>query len=384
MATFDDMFKVFSASRWADEMRKVKEDSPYHREESVWIHTEMTREALYSKMASHFGLTPQEYLIVDTALLFHDVGKPPCLTVNFKEERGWFNSFYNHELRSARMFETFYVSNYALFKDWLSVEDAYKVMWLIENHLPYYAIETSRQANYLKTAVHHQFEGRDVVMWAHLMSDTYGRISDDAESKRNKTWEFCESMPCADLLQLPELKQDAPQLLILIGASGTGKSSFAAQKIAEGFAYCNWDMYRVKLALQKGIPPYTNEIDLYAAAYEYVDTHRSEFSRYAQVEFVKIMKDYHNVVVDNTCLTAKRRAEFVNQAKNRGYKVSAVLTPVSVPQLMSRMDSRDDKQVPRDKVLTQFYRLSLPWKGVEVHDVIYNPSNLEKTHKWNN
>ena len=96
--------ELFAKSDLANAMRKTKEDSPWHREESVWVHTEMVC-AEFDKIQARMTMTDMTYIITYLSLLFHDTGKPPCKVVKFKPERGYYNAFHGHEPYSARLFE---------------------------------------------------------------------------------------------------------------------------------------------------------------------------------------------------------------------------------------------------------------------------------------
>jgi predicted kinase len=380
---FLDYFK--STKMWA-EMQKTKEDSPWHREESVAVHTEMVLDALKTHVKSQYvsEFSEDAYVLTFLSLLFHDVGKPPAKMVKFKEERGYYNAFHGHEQMSARMFEDFYVSNYGMFAGWLPVDKAYEVMWMIENHLPYDAMHSTSRMDYLRTACEYNLPTAGVNGFAlHLLSDTYGRISDDAEQKRKKTEDFTTILQSANVHQQNGqfVTEKSPSIKLLVGASGSGKSSYVNQLVNLGYVHFSFDDLRIKLAKEKTpelMAKAKNEIDEYRTAFDYCDTHRSEFSHYADVEFIKLVKDYRNIVVDNTNVSRKSRTKFVVETKKRGYHVAATMFPVNKKTLLDRMETRTDKKVPDDAVLRQYMGISIPWVGVEVHSLDFMTSNLPK------
>ena len=380
LAAFYENFK--KSSLWTA-MAKTKEDSPWHREESVAVHTEMVL-AEFNKIAERMTMTDETFVITYLSLLFHDTGKPACKVVKFKPERGHYNAFHGHEMYSARLWEDYFVSNYKLFKDWLTVEEAYKVMWMIENHLPYDVMGNDKKMDYLRTAVAGNLGDQWQGFGWHLLADTYGRISDDETAKREKTNLFVDMMNSANVAEPRFTEDNAPTLTLLVGASGSGKSTHVKQLVDEGFVHYSFDDIRVELA-QRAL----GAVDLakvkakspaeqYRLAWEYCDKHRSEFGHYADVEYIKILKDYKSVVVDNTNTSRKNRTKFIVEAKKRGYKVEAVVFPVSRNQILERQLTRTDKNVPDDAVLRQYNFISIPWVGVEVDKLRIVDTNLVK------
>lgn len=365
---------------WAA-MSKTKEDSPWHRESSVGRHTEMVIEE-FDRIACAYSsvLSDNAYVITYLSLLFHDTGKPPCKVVKFKPERGHYNAFHGHEQYSARLWEDYYVSNYKLFKDWLTVEDAYKVMWMIENHLPYDYMGNDKKMDYLRTALSGNLGDAWFGFGLHLLGDTYGRISDDAETKRKKTEDFVEMMNSANVNAPRIIENNAPTLSLLIGASGSGKSSSVGALTLAGFKHYSFDDIRIELAKTKdfdNMMKAKSSADEYRRAWEYCDTHRSEFGHYADVEFIKLIKNYDSIVVDNTNTSRKARTKFVVEAKKRGYRIEAIMFPASKSQILSRQNSRADKEVPDDAVIRQYMGISIPWVGVEVDTLRIHTGNLE-------
>ena len=360
-------------------MVKTKEDSPWHREESVAIHTEMVC-AEFNKIAECMTMSDQTYVITYLSLLFHDTGKPPCKVVKFKPERGHYNAFHGHELYSARLWEDYYVSNYKLFKDWLSVEEAYKVMWMIENHLPYDYMGNDKKMDYLRTAMAGNLGDNWQGFGWHLLGDTYGRISDDAAEKRAKTEMFVEMMNSANVNPPRIIEEGAPILTLMVGASGSGKST-ATKDMFTAHKHYSFDDIRIDLAKKK-VPEIMakakSPADEYHKAWTYCDGHRSEFGHMADVEFIKHLKNYDSVLVDNTNTSRKARTKFITEAKKRGYRVEAVMFPVSKDMILSRQTTRQDKIVPDDAVIRQYMSISIPWVGVEVDTIRIIDSNLLK------
>ena len=187
-------------------------------------------------------------------------------------------------------------------------------------------------------------------------------------------------MNSANVNETRIVEHDAPTLSILIGASGSGKSSSVGTLTQAGFKHYSFDDIRIELAKKKAPEIMTkakSSADEYHKAWSYCDTHRSEFGHYADVEFIKHIKNYDSIVVDNTNVGRKARTKFVQEAKKRGYRVEAVMFPASKDQILSRQSSRTDKNVPDDAVVRQYMSISIPWVGVEVDKLHICTGNLE-------
>ena len=363
-----------------DAMVKTKEDSPWHREESVAIHTEMVCSE-FEKIAEKENVSEETFIVTYLSLLFHDTGKPPCKVVKFKPERGNYNAFHGHELYSARLWEDYYVSNFKKFSGWLTTAEAYQVMWIIENHLPYDAMGSDKRMDALRTAMEYNLGVNAKGFAYHLLSDTYGRISDDAAAKREKTEQFVDLLMNANVHPLREVAEDAPTLYVLIGASGSGKSTWCKQNLSENAKYFSFDDLRIQLA-EKKMPKEMAKVKgtkkEYATAWNYCDAHRSEFRHFADVEFIKHIKNFDSIVVDNVNASRKTRTQFVTEAKKRGYLVVSVMFPIALDEVIARQETRTDKEVPEDAVIRQYMGISIPWAGVEVDQNSFYTGNLSK------
>ena len=89
MKIFDAIFAEASMTFTAKRMRETVEDSPWHREANVWVHTEMVLAAMDKIIVEEKPeLTHKEILLCKIAALFHDFGKPQCEKTLESEERG--------------------------------------------------------------------------------------------------------------------------------------------------------------------------------------------------------------------------------------------------------------------------------------------------------
>jgi predicted kinase len=151
--------------------------------------------------------------------------------------------------------------------------------------------------------------------------------------------------------------------VILIGASGTGKTtSFnARQGYVKTYEYLSLD----KLRLALYVAPEERHLpapEQYNKAYTRSKDDTTLFTR-AQADFIKLIKARKNVVVDNTNLSNKRRRFFVTEAQKHGYRLEAVLTPISLKQLAANNENRQDKTVGWPVQRDQYMALQYPCYG---------------------
>jgi len=177
-----------------------------------------------------------------------------------------------------------------------------------------------------------------------------------------------------NIKQIGEIFMIKPKknVFVLIGPSGSGKSTFT-KKIPEAVVF-SWDQLR--LAWYGSHPSSLQE--QYRSAFE-ASTKDKEFSNKANAAFTKLIKECEgkkDIIVDNTNLSTKRRRFFVDMARQHGYRVTAVLFPVSVDVLKRRNESRPDKHLPPEVIDQQYKSLQQPLKG-EFDVILHSVINLD-------
>lgn len=353
---FSTNVPVFSA------MRKTTEDSPWHRESSVAVHTNM--------VIAHFiaGVTKTEWDRDDVcralALAFHDVGKPTSKVEKFSEARGKYFRFSGHEQASARLWEDYACTEWKMLQDLFGLlpRHIYKIGWIIEYHKPW---DIKRKDKLTKLAL-----TINELTWADsfgevIMADTRGRIQDDRPASMNQAADWVRDMVVlADELanSSPSLDPSKPELCVLIGPSGAGKSTWVANN-APNHAHYSWDSLRLDWY----------DAD-YGKAFEMSCDDKS-FMNKAQAEFIRLLKLGDSVVVDNTNLGNKRRSFYITEAKKRGYGIKAVLFPISCHDVVERQSTRGDKQVPMGAVINQYMGMQYPLYG-DYDDIVVCGDNL--------
>jgi predicted kinase len=361
---FDPLYEV---------MDGMAEDSPWHRELSIGIHTNMVVTEYLSRTASS-DQTFSDFITGAFACAFHDVGKPGACEFKWKEERGDYKSFNGHELLSARLWEDWAVRNWKMlstrFK--LEVEDIYRIAWLIEFHKPWGIKNSAKLRNMALTAM---TVSQRSIFTNVLEADTWGRLSDDASDKRRKVadWISQFNRRCVDLahevtstfppghaLSMTD-GDDKPQLIVPIGASGSGKSTLF-NTLSDYESY-SWDALRLEW--------YSSDYD---EAFK-MSCDDKKFMSKVNSEFSRLVKTGANIYVDNTNTSAKRRRFFTDQARRAGYHCVAVLMPSELQTVITRQSTRPDKSVPSNAVYRQYFNVQMPQLG-EFDEIIVSAGNL--------
>lgn len=354
-------FNEFTQSKLFRAMLCVTEGSPHHREGSVGIHTNM--------VVGQYLTMPFD-IIGAFACAFHDVGKPRAMEAAHSEERGTYYRFRGHELISARLWENWAVQNWHILKErfLFNPKDIYRVSWLIENHLPWGIKKAAKRKAIAQTVGH--IYGNAQTFTNVLMADTWGRISDDFIEKRETVLSWCvdfEELVRSEayLNESQSIDPNAPILYVLIGASGSGKSTYV-ESLDGDIGHYSWDSLRT-LWYDKN--DYENAFRLACED--------NEFMNKANTIFSMLVKTGESFVVDNINTSKKRRAHFIRQARDNGYRCVGVVFPVQLETIQARQGIRDDKSVPPVVVERQYMSVQMPSIG-EFDEVIVHDGNLEK------
>lgn len=339
---------------WKD-MVDTTEDSPWHREVNVGIHTDMVVSQYLARTRNMEW--DRSKVIGFLTVVFHDVGKPYSEITKFKEGRGNYRAYHGHEIISARLFENFICDN-TVIADRFNLDkfDIYSIAWLIEHHVPWQTTNPITRTHYAKT-VYQIFREQSVVFSKILLSDTYGRISDDFDTKCESANEWVSTFN--DLIEEVkddfDIDDDNKTVYIPIACSGTGKSTFEN----------TLDIVTFSLdALRLEWYPGASYSDSFEGA-----RNDPQFSLKANAVYMKQIKNGLDLYIDNTNLSKRRRAFYVNEARKHGYNVVAVYFPISIAELTRRQNARTDKVIPRSVFGNMYKNLQLPSFG-EFDDII--------------
>ena len=351
-----------------ERMRSTVEDSPWHREANVGVHTDMV-------VAEYISRSPEVWnerdVVGAMACAFHDFGKPDAEETVWREDRGDYRRYTGHEKMSARLFESWAAENFGRIEYLgLDVTDIYKITWLCEHHLPWGVRKPLKREALALTSLFIDDYTDDNILERVLLSDTWGRISDDAETKHANALAWVEEFVTfkaevnAKRLEGPIVKPKRPRLFIAIGAPACGKSTFRDELDQdENFGDVlihNMDEMRIKFYLDPDIANVTDED--YDYAYQRSTEDKAFGSRVHQ-EFIQMIKTGKNIYGDNTNASAKRRAFYVTEARKKGYTVVAVLFPISLDECLERQKTRTDKTVPAFAVANLYNAIQMPQLG---------------------
>lgn len=361
-------FNELQESSFFKTLRFVKENSPWHREENVAIHTNM----VVTEFLARNEIEKVNTLLPLLACVFHDFGKPTALINKHTEERGDYVAFPGHEGKSARLWEHYACKNWKTLVDIFGLDpiDIYRVSWLIEQHLPY-GLKNPEKLRRLKlTTKALYFDTR--ALTSVLKADAYGRISDDRDKKLERVDDWCSmfltlaeseadtqlllnAYPTSDrTIMFKKESDEQPTLIIPIAPSGAGKSTtFEQTKEELDGPLHSFSMDELRLKW------YSED---YAEAFK-LSCDDSTFENKVKAEFSDLIAKGENIYVDNTNLSKKRRAFYVNAGRQHGYYIAAVLFPSTITQVKERQESRDDKTVPETVAYNQYMSLQLPQFG---------------------
>lgn len=366
-----EYIEAFKAGpQWA-EMQETVEDSPWHREANVAVHTQMVMDQYITRFAPYRSDAANRIALI--ALLFHDIGKPDAEEELPREDGTLYRRYAGHEPLSANGFIQAYMTDKNL-QDLLSVKQAAAVRWIIEHHLPY-AYKDSYKRRALKTAtIEFLSEAGDIELQTFydcLRSDAAGRISDDHAQKLANVEEWIEGFD--KLLTIDQPFVDKKVMYVLIGASGAGKSTFTNNldnvSAVVGFDDLKVEMFRRDIVGLQDIP----EKELYERAWQYctLGEGAKAFDKWSKEVLMKRIKDAATkddavVVVDTVNSTKKRRAFFTGLGRQHKFEIRAIEFWVSLETLMARQAVRPEKSVPRKSVQSQLSAMSAAWLGSEV------------------
>lgn len=341
-------------------MSTTVEASPWHREANVLVHTEMVVNE-YLKLTDAVRQTPDDWTIEDylggLCCVWHDTGKPAARTPKNSPERGDYFAYHGHELLSARLFE-----NYAVMNSLLHLNDLFIVEWMIHHHMPWSITDQHKLASLKATPIYFGDNGMYEAYTRALLADQFGRIADDQEGKNASASAWVEKLNNTTDTVTPTLYKgsitmtDRPVMFVPIGPSGAGKSTLYKNYV-QSIDGKKFESYSLDALRHR----YYDATD-YAKAYQ-KSVEDSSFESRAKQEFMKLVKAGGNIYIDNTNLSAKRRAFYISEAKRRNYVIVAFHLTSSLDTLKARQRTRGDKNVPDGAVYQQYMALTVPSIG---------------------
>ena len=161
-----DLFNLVQQEDVFEIMQRVKEDSPYHREDNVLVHTHMVCTWYINNMDTERS----DFFLGLFACLFHDVAKPCCRVRKENKERGVYFGYDRHDMVGAEMTEAILV------KYNVSEFDIYIIKWMIEHHQIFWGTKSQLIRRRMVKAL---IGGDFYVAYKYFMlADNYGRLTD--------------------------------------------------------------------------------------------------------------------------------------------------------------------------------------------------------------
>ena len=366
-------YDEFQTTELYQSLTTVREGSPHHQERSVAAHTDMVVSYYCALAGNNWGY---EDVFGAFACAFHDVGKVSAMHLKEGEKDRY--TFHGHEKSSARLWEDWAVKNFRMLEERFGFlpNDIYRIGWMIQSHLiiPLSNLRKTKRSHFVKTLCS-LFHKRSV-FYNFILADSLGRKCENNKNEYTNNWiyecqQFCmvnDNETCSS----QHLRDFTPVLYVLIGPQACGKSTHAKGLSYESQIY-SWDDLRMKWYISDE-ERIQNPKDLYTLAYER-QLEDDDFNSKADKVFMDLVRERKNIILDNTNYTKARRSTYVNAAQQAGYRLVAILFPISIEELFKRHHERKDKFIPWGAVMRMYMGLELPQYG-EFHDIYVEKKNL--------
>ena len=370
--------KVKGTPHWITMMGTV-ENSPWHREANVAVHTTMTIHQYMTRFYEH--RTERQQMLSLMALLFHDFGKPEAEeTLEKKDEPGVFYRRYaGHEPISGNEFMSFMCDYHELremfFAQGYDWNDIRTIKVMIEHHLPY-GLKNEHKRKNLRQMIQTTLGHNETCFYDMLRSDAAGRISDDHEQKLQNVEDWIEEFQTVTW-KPHDTMPDAPTLILMVGISGAGKSTLIKKMIQEAddqdFIVFSEDALRLEYAA--GFMDRTDMLEMntmteaeqYQACWNFCHLSKdSKFDQYSKLKWREALATGSNIVLDRMNQGRKARNTFIQPAREKGYIVRSIEFFMSETKANERQRGRVDKTLPPRRVHQIMMQMETPWYGPEV------------------
>lgn len=143
---------------------------------------------------------------------------------------------------------------------------------------------------------------------------------------------------------------------VMVGVSGSGKSTTMRQlmKLSEGKNVQVFSLDDCRLDFYDQITDDPKEA--YRKAFDYANANQDRFNSFVQGTWDRCLLTADVLFVDNTNLTRKSRARWVNDARARGFTIWAIQVVAPLATVIARQKLRTDKDVPEAIVRDMYMR----------------------------
>lgn len=347
----------FKATDLYNAMANTTENSRWHREESVAVHTDMVVSEYLKNTQYQWGKYDLMGAIV---CAIHDIGKPGAKEVLERDDGTKYNRFTGHEQLSGMLWIDYILSTDTSIQVYISDSDIYNIAVMAQYHLPY-GIKNTR-VQYLKS--HLEKFGLTNVFIKCLVSDCNGRIADNPQDTVDRMSTWVESVfgvgsikAALEATQVPtgtgkfEIGNNTnTDVVLMVGCAGIGKSTYIKNHLS-GMQVHSLDTIRIEKYRQDGDP--TDPIKLYELVFNRANECK-DFSRHAINDFNEKHRS-GNIVVDNTNLTPKSRIKYRSWA-TKSASIGAIVFLSSFDFGYDRVKNRKDKHIPYKEVSRMYYK----------------------------
>lgn len=153
---------------------------------------------------------------------------------------------------------------------------------------------------------------------------------------------------------------------IMVGVSGSGKSTvmwdminhfpqmwdMILKTVEQTYSIFSLDMCRLDFLDEISDDPKV----AYARAFDKANNNKSEFNAFVDKVWKQALES-EVVFVDNTNLTKKSRARWIQDARKKGFKIVAVNVMSPLQTVLDRQATRKDKSVPAEVVRDMYMRM---------------------------
>lgn len=138
-----------------------------------------------------------------------------------------------------------------------------------------------------------------------------------------------------------------PKLLLTVGISGSGKSTYAAELVKQGWSELNRDVWRF-VFFTEGKPDWS--------LYKFTKQREDDVTKHLEFLFHDAVKYKANIVVSNTNLNQKDHTYWKTKAEEAGYEFEVKYFPVTLDEALKRDSKRGALAVGREVLLQQWQK----------------------------